>query len=125
MDRKGEAIMRIFVAGGSGTIGVPLVRALVGAGHQVTALTRSTSKQDALRALGASVAVADALDRESLINAVAAARPTHVIHQLTALPKDAPRRASDLQPTNRLRVEGTRNLIEAATRAGARRLVVG
>ena len=45
--------MNVFVAGGSGTIGIPLVRALVAAGHQVTALTRSTSKQDELRALGA------------------------------------------------------------------------
>jgi nucleoside-diphosphate-sugar epimerase len=117
--------MNVFVAGGSGTIGIPLVRALVGAGHQVTALTRSTSKQDDLRALGASVAVADALNRETLIEAVEAAHPTHIIHQLTALPKSGPRRPSDLDATNRLRIEGTRNLLEAAFHAGARRFVLG
>ena len=117
--------MNVFVAGGSGTIGIPLVRALVAAGHQVTALTRSTGKQDGLHALGASVAVADALNREALIAAVEAAHPTHIIHQLTALPKGGPRRSSDLDATNRLRIDGTRNLLEAAIQAGARRFVVG
>jgi 2-alkyl-3-oxoalkanoate reductase len=117
--------MTVFVAGGSGTIGIPLVRALVAAGHQVTALTRSSSKQDELRALGASVAVADALNRDALAAAVRAAHPTHVIHQLTALPKDGPRRSSDLEATNRLRIDGTRNLLEAAIEAGVRRFLVG
>ena len=117
--------MRIFVAGGSGAIGVPLVRALVAAGHDVTALTRSPAKRDALHALGASAAIADALDRQALIDVVEAAHPTHVIHQLTALPKDGPRRASDLVATNRLRIDGTRNLLDAAISAGVRRFLVG
>jgi nucleoside-diphosphate-sugar epimerase len=118
--------MRIFVAGASGTIGVPLVRALVTAGHQVTAQTRSPGKQAELRALGATPAVADALDRDALIAAVVSARPTHVIHQLTALPKDGTvRRPRDLEATNRLRTEGTRNLLDAAIKAGARRFIVG
>lgn len=117
--------MNVFVAGGSGTIGVPLVRALIAAGHQVTALTRSPGKRDELLALGAAAAVADALDREALVATVAAVRPTHVIHQLTALPKEGPRRASDIEPTNRLRVEGTRNLLHAALTAHARRFIVG
>jgi nucleoside-diphosphate-sugar epimerase len=117
--------MNVFVAGGSGTIGIPLVRALVAANHQVTALTRSMSKRDELHALGASVAVADALNREALIAAVEAAHPTHIIHQLTALPKEGPRRPRDLDATNRLRIDGTRNLLEAAVHAGARRFVVG
>ncbi len=78
-----------------------------------------------LRALGATPAVADALDRDALIAAVVNARPTHVIHQLTALPKGGPRQARDLEATNRLRIDGTRNLLDAAIEAGARRFVVG
>jgi len=117
--------MKVFVAGGSGTIGIPLVRALVAAGHEVTALTRSSSKRDDLLASGASAAVADALNREALMAAVEAARPTHIVHQLTALPKGGPRRPSDLQATNRLRIDGTRNLLEAATHVGTPRFVVG
>ena len=125
-DRFGEEVlMRVFVAGGSGTIGIPLVSALVAAGHQVTALTRSPEKQAALRGLGATAAVADALDGDALMRAVEAARPTHVIHQLTALPKEGIRRASELAPTNRLRIEGTKNLLDASINAGARRFIGG
>lgn len=117
--------MRVFLAGATGAIGVPLVRQLVAAGHHVTALTRSEGKVGMLRGLGAEPAVADALDAEALARAVLAARPTHVIHQLTALPKSGVRRARDLEPTNRLRIEGTRHLISAAAAAGARRIVAG
>jgi nucleoside-diphosphate-sugar epimerase len=117
--------MNVFVAGGSGAIGIPLVRALVAARHQVTALTRSTSKRDELQALGASVAVADALNHDALVAAVVAAKPSHVVHQLTALPKGGPRRAADVDATNRLRVDGTRNLLDAAVLAGAHRFIVG
>ena len=117
--------MNVLVAGGSGTIGFPLVRALVRAGHQLTSLSRSTVRRRELIDLGVSVVQADALNRDALIAAVDAARPTHVIHELTALPKDGVRRSSDIDPTSRLRIDGTRNLLEAAVRAGARRFVVG
>ena len=120
-----EDHMNILVAGGTGTIGVPLVRALIALGHQVHSLTRSPNKADEIRALGAQAAIADALDADALRRAVLAARPTHVIHQLTALPKEGVRRASDLVATNRLRSEGTRNLLEASISAGVRRIVGG
>jgi nucleoside-diphosphate-sugar epimerase len=117
--------MNVFVAGGTGTIGVPLVRALVQEGHQVTAMTRSPEKVPAIRALGARPAVADALDPDALARVVLEAQPTHVVHQLTALPREGITRAGQLVPTNRLRAEGTRHLLDAAVRAGARRLVAG
>jgi nucleoside-diphosphate-sugar epimerase len=117
--------MNVLVAGGSGTIGLPLALALRANGHTVTVLTRYRSKDQDLRALGLEAAVADALDRDALMAVVGRARPTHVVHQLTGLPRRGPRRAADLAATNRLRIEGTRNLVEAAIRVGARRLVVG
>ena len=111
--------MRVFLAGGSGTIGVPLIRELRAAGHDVTALTRSAATAERLRALGAAPAIADGLDADSLRRVVVDARPTHVIHELTALPKGGPRSARELEPTNRLRIDGTRHLI--ARRRGRRR----
>src|SRR5262245_29498484 len=117
--------MKVFVAGGTGAIGLPLVRALLAAGHHVAASTRSPAKQLELRALGATPVMADALDRDVLISVVQRVRPDAVVHQLTALPKDGPRRAGDLEATNRLRTEGTRNLLDAAVAAGTRRLLVG
>jgi nucleoside-diphosphate-sugar epimerase len=104
---------------------MPLVRELVAAGHQVTALTRSAARAAELRALGATVATADALDRNALIRVVLDARPDAVIHQLTAIPKAGVTRPGDLEPTNRLRTDGTRNLLDAAIQAGARRFLVG
>ncbi len=115
--------MRIFVAGATGAMGVPLVRRLVAAGHQVTGLTRSEQKRALLEGLGASVAVADVFDRERLGAVLREARPEAVVHLLTALPKQGPSRPADLVATNRLRTEGTENLVEAAIAAGARRLM--
>jgi nucleoside-diphosphate-sugar epimerase len=116
---------RVFVAGGSGTIGVPLVCACRAAGHTVFATTRSADKQAFLWDLGVTPVLVDALDAGALERAVRAAGPTHVIHQLTALPKAGPRSAKALEPTNRLRDEGTRNLLRAAIAAGAQRIIVG
>ena len=106
-------------------VGGRLIPALGRAGHSVTALTRSPEKADTLRALGAEPAVADALDRDAIVAAVRAAEPEAVIHQLTAIPDRLnPRKmARDFELTNRLRSEGTDNLIEAARESGARRLL--
>ena len=75
--------MNVFIAGGSGAIGVPLVRLLVAGGHLVTASTRSSANASMLQRLGATPTIVDALDAEALRRALIAAHPTHVVHQLT------------------------------------------
>lgn len=114
--------MKVFVAGATGAIGGPLVRQLVAAGHEVTGMTRRAEKVAELREAGAEAVVCDVFDAEGLHEAVVAARPEAVVHMLTALPlRFGPR--TDLEPTNRIRVEGTRNLVAAAQAAGAKRMV--
>jgi len=116
--------MRVFVAGASGAIGRPLVRQLVAAGHEVTGMTRREDRAEEIREAGASAVVCDALDAAALEAAVRGAGPEAVVHLLTALPPRLDYKADDpLGPTNRIRREGTRNLLAAATAAGARRLV--
>jgi len=116
--------MRIFVAGASGAIGRPLVRQLLQAGHEVTGMTRREERAAEIREAGASAVVCDALDAAALEDTVGGAGPEAVVHLLTALPGRLDYRASDpLGPTNRIRREGTRNLLAAARAAGARRLV--
>jgi nucleoside-diphosphate-sugar epimerase len=116
--------MRVFVAGASGAIGRPLVPMLVQAGHEVTGTTRSEQRAEAIRAAGATPAVVDALDADALRQAVEAAAPEVIVHQLTALPdRFQPRRKDLYDATNRVRQEGTRTLLTAARAAGARRLV--
>src|SRR3954471_12333191 len=80
--------MRIFLAGGGVVMGVRLVPLLVGAGHEVVAMTRSPAKLDLLRELGAEPVRCDVFDVDALGAAVSAARPDAVIHQLTDLPDD-------------------------------------
>jgi nucleoside-diphosphate-sugar epimerase len=116
--------MRVFVAGATGAIGRPLVPALIAAGHEVTGTTRSEERAEGVRAAGARAAVCNALDADALHTAVAEAAPEVVVHELTALPdRFNPRDKQMYAPTNRLRRDGTRNLIAAARAAGARRIV--
>ena len=117
--------MRVFLAGGSGAIGVPLDSSARRRRSRGDGADAFACERRCLRGLGATLAVADALDAAALRRVVVEAKPTHVIHQLTALPKGGPKSARDLEPTNRLRNDGTRNLIEAAVAAGAARIVVG
>jgi nucleoside-diphosphate-sugar epimerase len=115
--------MRVFVAGASGAIGRPTVRQLVAAGHEVVGMTRREERARAIRETGAEAVVCDVFDAEGLREAVVAARPEVVVHLLTALPQRYDRKSDWLEPTNRIRVEGTRNLVAAAEAAGARRMV--
>ncbi len=117
--------MRVFVAGASGAMGRPLVRRLVAAGHEVTGTTRREERAEAIRAAGAGAAVCDVFDTEALGRAVAEASPEVVVHALTALPDRIDWKAKEdpLAATNRLREEGTENLVAAARAAGARRMI--
>lgn len=118
-----EQALRVFVAGASGALGVPLVRQLVAQGHEVVGLTRHAAKRTLLEGLGAEAVVANALDPNALRAAVVAAQPDVVVHALTAIPRRGPLRARDIRPTDRLRTKGTSNLLAASRAAGARRLV--
>ena len=115
--------MKVFVAGATGTLGLPLVRALVALKHQVTGLTRSAEKRSMLEQLGAAAAVADALDAVALEKALREASPDCVFHLLTAIPKNKLLRTSHMKETNALRTTGTANLLKASVAAGAKRIV--
>jgi 2-alkyl-3-oxoalkanoate reductase len=117
--------MRVFVAGATGAIGRALVPALVSAGHQVTASTRSPGKAAQLRAGGAAPVVVDGLDEAQVIAAVHAAAPEVIVHEMTSLAAMGGFRGFDktFAVTNELRTKGTDYLLEAANVAGVRRVV--
>jgi nucleoside-diphosphate-sugar epimerase len=117
--------VKVFVAGATGALGKQLVPRLVEAGHEVTGATRSASNQDALRRLGATPVVMDALDPEAVRDAVAEARPEVIVHQLTALAGslDVRHFGREFARTNRLRTEGTDHLLAASRAVGVRRFV--
>lgn len=112
--------MRIFVAGGTGVLGRRLVPQLVQRGHEVTATTPSAAKLGLLKSLGAEGDVMDGLDSVSVGQAVAAAGPDVIVHQMTAISvahagkPDMKHMDRWFADTNRLRTEGTDNLLAAA-----------
>jgi nucleoside-diphosphate-sugar epimerase len=116
--------MKVFLAGATGALGRPLIRQLVERGHEVTGMTRSESKTELLRELGAKPVVADALDPDGVARAVAEANPDVIIHQLTAIGQFNPRHMErDFAATNRLRTDGTDHLLAAGRAVGVKRFV--
>jgi 2-alkyl-3-oxoalkanoate reductase len=117
--------MRVFLAGATGVIGRRLVPLLIEKGHEVTGMTRSSQRAEALRAMGVQPVITDALDEPAVAAAVRQAAPEAVIHQLTSLPRriDPRRMQRDFELNDRLRSEGTRILVDAARAAGATRVI--
>jgi nucleoside-diphosphate-sugar epimerase len=109
--------MKIFLAGATGAIGRMLIPLLLEAGHEVVGATREQAKVAALEGLGARPIVVDAFDREGLFRGLRIHEPEVVIHQLTDLGKQ------DFAANTQLRIEGTRNLVDAARAVGVRRMV--
>jgi len=109
--------MRIFIAGGTGVLGRRIVPLLVERGHEVVATTRSETKAEFIRELGAEPAIMDALDRGAVATAVREAVPDAVLHLLTDLAEGDPTSNATV------RIEGTRHLVDAAQAVGVRRLV--
>jgi nucleoside-diphosphate-sugar epimerase len=117
--------MKVLVAGATGVLGRQLVPRLAEAGHEVTGMTRTEGKRGLLRELGARAVVAEALDPEQVASAVAETEPEVIVHELTALTGNPDWRNFDrsFALTNRLRTEGTDNLLAAGRALGLRRFV--
>ncbi len=112
--------MNVFLAGATGTIGGSLVPMLVKAGHKVVAMTRTPAKLRDLETAGADAVLGDVFDAARLKDLVKRAAPEVVIHELTSFGASV---KDPFGETNRLRIEGTGNLIVAAQAAGARRFI--
>jgi nucleoside-diphosphate-sugar epimerase len=117
--------VRVLLAGATGVIGRALLPVLLEQGHQVTAMTRSPEKLERLRSDGAEPLLADALDADAVREGFEKARPEAVINQLTSIPQRINPRTMvrDFAENDRLRVEGTANLVAAARAVGASRLL--
>jgi nucleoside-diphosphate-sugar epimerase len=106
-------------------IGRRLALLLREARHEVTGTTRNPEKASWLEAVGVMPAVIDVFDAQAVARAVAKARPAVIVHQLTDLPSapGTPGYAAGQAANQRLRIEGTRNLVRAAKMAGVSRLI--
>jgi nucleoside-diphosphate-sugar epimerase len=109
--------VKILVVGATGVVGRLLVPLLVAARHEVAGTTRHAARRERIAAAGARPVVADALDRAATVAVLGAERPDVVIQQLTDLS------GRDFAGNSRLRVEGTRTLVDAALAVGVRRMI--
>jgi nucleoside-diphosphate-sugar epimerase len=116
---------KVFLAGATGAIGTALIPLLIDAGFSVYGSTRSPQRAKMLEDAGVTPVLVDVFDAQTLASELARIRPQSVIHQLTDLPRglDPSRMAQAVVSNARIRDEGTRNLVEAATAAGCNRLV--
>jgi nucleoside-diphosphate-sugar epimerase len=117
--------MKVFLAGATGVVGRRLAVLLRKAGHEVAGTTRSEAKAAALGAIGAVPVLVDAYDADKLKLAVYAVQPDVIIHQLTDLPQviDPNTLPAALEANARLRIAGTRNLVDAALTNSVRRVI--
>jgi nucleoside-diphosphate-sugar epimerase len=109
--------VRIFVAGASGVIGRRLVPLLVGEGHDVAAMTRTAANAPALERAGAQPVVCDVYDAERLTFVMREFEPEVVLDELTDLPDDPADFPQFRERNDRMRIEGTLNLLAAAEQA--------
>jgi nucleoside-diphosphate-sugar epimerase len=117
--------MKVLVIGATGAVGTPLVSQLVERGHEVVGTSRTRERAERVRELGARPAVLDVLDRDAVRKLVLDTKPDAIVHQATALAGGIDFRhfGDSFAQTNRLRTEGTDNLLAAAWEAGVGRFV--
>ncbi len=112
---RSHAGKKVLVVGASGFLGRSVVRGFASAGYEVRGLVRDTAKGARVLEDGGTSVLGDVLDVRSL--EVAATDCFGVIHLAANPPVES--------DTARVRVEGARNIVEAARRRGVRRVVVG
>lgn len=108
--------MKILVSGANGFVGSMLCRKLVGAGHDVRGLVRKTSDLTLLEGVPIHKVTGSLEDPASLD---AAARDVELVYHAAAAVSDW----GSLEYFRQANVEGTRNLLDASCRCGARRFV--
>jgi nucleoside-diphosphate-sugar epimerase len=108
--------MNVFITGATGVLGRTVMRFLVEGGHNVRALARNSANESHLRDAGAEPVRASLFDLPSLRTSVKDCDT--ILHLATRIPppREAGRREA-WRDNDRIRIEGTRNLVDVALEA--------
>ena len=110
--------MKVAIAGATGVLGRRMVRQFSGRGHRVVGLARDEKGRQTVRRLGGEAVVGDIFDAGSLAAVVGQADV--VIHAATSIPAGVSGDRAGWELNDRLRREGTRALVKAAAKVGAK-----
>ncbi|MCS6777175.1 MAG: NAD(P)-dependent oxidoreductase [Chloroherpetonaceae bacterium] len=115
--------MRILVAGATGVMGRALLPRLQEAGHTVFGLARTPHGLLDVSLTGATPVRGDVLDADATLRAVREARPEAIVNLTSAIPRRLRVHPEDWAENDRVRVEGTANLLAAAHEMSVRLFV--
>jgi nucleoside-diphosphate-sugar epimerase len=115
--------MRVFVAGATGVLGKALLPALVSAGYEVYGLARTPEKLLMVEQMGARSVRGDVLNAPDLCRHIAAIQPECIVNLATAIPLRLRIQLKDWELNDRVRTEGTANLLTAARETSLRLFV--
>ena len=112
--------MRILLTGGAGCLGSSLIEAWLPQGHEILVVDNfATGQREVVPAMpGLSVIECSIVDRERVHAACDRFAPTHVVHAAAAY-----KNPDDWREDAATNVDGTINVIEAASRAGVKRFI--
>lgn len=112
--------MRVLLIGATGVLGREAAPRLLAAGHRVTGLARTEERAAAVRGLGIEPVIGDLLDADSLAKALDGREA--VLNVATRIPTGM-RLVRGMAENDRVRSEGSRNLVAAALDADVRVIV--
>lgn len=108
--------MKVFITGATGVLGLTVTRRLVSQGIKVVALSRSSANSDLLQREKAEVKEGDLFNQDDMTKATRGCDA--ILHLATSIPRKSLSKLSDWQTNDRIRVEGTKNLLNAALANG-------
>jgi nucleoside-diphosphate-sugar epimerase len=111
--------MKVSIVGATGVLGRNVVPRLLERGHEVTAVVRKPEQVRGLQRVGVQAIAGDVLVPSSLAPAMRGC--DCVLHLATAIPKD--RAGGDWSVNDRIRREGTENLLRVSAENGVRRYI--
>jgi nucleoside-diphosphate-sugar epimerase len=114
--------MRVFVVGATGVLGRRVVAKCVDSGHEVVGMTRDDRGDRIVRERGGQPHRGAIFDRDSLLDGADGADV--LVHAATNIPTETNPDGAEWDLNDRIRREGTENLVETATAVGADRLLL-
>lgn len=103
---------KVFVTGATGLIGTKLTKRLLEEGYEVAGLTTSKKGEEKLVNAGIQAYIGNILEYETIERSIGDFKPDIIMNEITDL------KQVDMSANTKVRIEGTKNLVDAAIQHG-------